>query len=186
MAGGHPVVCGWPPSCNRSWEQLYKPCPASAHQLSLSGGQRWVCGAPGLRPYTLPRQSTRGCTRAGWCSGETVPWAMLVPAWGAQQPAACGWWAERCSRMAAASSCFRSVGRRHGIAPSGQAAGEWGELFWAAQGTPAVVLSAAQSPCWGRDLSAALGSIRGGEHASHEVPSTLLPPRTQRKATSQG
>lgn len=84
MAGGHPVVCGWPPSCNRSWEQLYKPCPASGHQLSLSGGQRWVRGAPGLRPYTLPRQSTG----AGWCLGETVPWAMLVPAWGAQRPAA--------------------------------------------------------------------------------------------------
>lgn len=49
---------------------------------------------------------------------------------GAQQPVACGWWAEHCSRMAAASSCSRSVGHCHGIAPSGQAAGGSGDSYF--------------------------------------------------------
>lgn len=35
------------------------------------------------------------------------------------------------------------MGHCHGIASSGQAVGDKGQLFWAAQGTPAVMLSAA-------------------------------------------
>lgn len=42
------------------------------------------------------------------------------------------------------SSCSRSMGCCHGIAPSSQAVGDQGQLFWAAQDTPAVVLCAAQ------------------------------------------
>lgn len=97
--GTHPAARGWPPSCNRSWEQLCEPCPASRHQLSPSGGQRWVCRAPGLRSHTLPGQSTHACTGAGRCLAETVPGAMFIPAWvlngqqlvGGGLSAAAGW-----------------------------------------------------------------------------------------------
>lgn len=42
MGGVHPAAGGWLPSCNRRWEHFCKPCRTSRHQLSLSGGQRWV------------------------------------------------------------------------------------------------------------------------------------------------
>lgn len=70
---------------------------------------------------------------------ETGPVVMLVPAQGALQPVG-----GRLRITVIASSCSRSVGLCHGIAPSGQAAGDKGQLFWAAQGTPAVMLSVAQ------------------------------------------
>jgi len=148
--GGHPAASGCPPSCNRSWEQLCEPCPASRHQLSPSRGQKWVCRAPGLRPHTLPGQSTHGCTGSGQRSGEAVPGAMLVPARGARRSAAGGRWAECCGRMAAASSCSRSVGRCHGIAPSSQAAlGDSGNSYFGQPKAPQLSCSLQHGACAG-------------------------------------
>lgn len=63
------------------------------------------------------------------------------------------------------------MGRCHGIASSGQAMEDQGQLFWAAQGTPAVMLSAAQ--CTGQGPGCC---PRRGGHASHTGHSALLPP----------
>lgn len=145
---GHPAARGRPPSCNRSWEQPCEPCPASGHQLSLSRGQRRVCRAPRLWPHTLPGQSTHGCTQA--VLGKTAPGAMLVPAQGAQRSAAPGLWAECCSRMAAASSCSRSVGHCHGIAPSGWAAGTEGTAILGSPKHPSCCAHCSTEPVLGQ------------------------------------
>lgn len=87
---------------------------------------------------------------------------VLIPARGAPQPAAhsrglstaAGW------QLPPAAPGRRTLSWESCLRPG--RGGEWGQLFWAAPGAPAVVLAAAQSPGCSRDPGAALGSVRGG------------------------
>lgn len=117
------------------------PCP---------GGKGGFAEPQGCGDTPSPGRCTHGCTGAGWCLGDTVPGAMLVPAWGAEWPAACGRWAEHCSRMAAASSCSRSVGCCHGIAPSGQAVGGAGPAILGSPRHPSCRALCSTEPALGQ------------------------------------
>lgn len=132
---------------------------------------RWLhlCQAP-MRP---PGQSTHGCTGTGLClvlraQGNAHPSHPGVPhgqQWGDELSAAAG--------QQPSPAAPGPQGAVLGELPAARQQGEKGQLFWAAQGTPAVVHAAAQRSGCRRDRAASLGC--GGSPA----------PCTQQAATSR-
>lgn len=131
------------------------PCP---------GGNGVFAECQGCSCTPSPGRAPMGALELGRAGGETVPGAMLVPAWGAQWSAAHGWWAECCSRMAATSSCSGSVGHCHGIAISQQPGSEGsGDSYFGQPKAPQLSCFLQHRACTGagtRVLSwAALGEV---------------------------